>query len=345
MSDNPLAADLDHVLDHTRSLWEELRGERLFITGGTGFFGCWLLESLAWANERLGLNAQAVVLTRNPRAFAAKAPHLASHASITLLEGDVRSFEFPAGVFSHIIHAATEASTKLNAENPLLMLDTIVEGTRRALDFSVSCGARKFLLVSSGAVYGRQPADLACIPEEYNGSPDPLDPKSAYAEGKRVAEQQCTLYARETPVEMKIARCFAFVGPHMPLDAHYAVGNFILDGLKGGPVVVLGDGSPVYSYLYAADLVIWLLRILFKGQSCRPYNVGSDQCLSISELARLVALQFNSSMKIEIRGHADPFRPMERYVPDIGRILEELNVNIWVNLTTSIQRTIRWHLK
>src|SRR3989304_1544721 len=123
MVQHPLVTDLDHILDHTRDDWNELRGERLFITGGTGFFGCWLLESFLWANERLNLGAQAVVLTRFPHAFQQKAPHLATSPSVHLLQGDVRDFAFPVGHFSHIIHAATDASAKLNEENPLLMLD------------------------------------------------------------------------------------------------------------------------------------------------------------------------------------------------------------------------------
>ena len=102
---NPLADDLDHVLKHTAGLWEELRGRRIFITGGTGFFGCWLLESFAWANDRLGLNASATVLTRNPKSFAAKMPHLAWRSDLIFLEGDVRSFSFPAGKFDFVIHA------------------------------------------------------------------------------------------------------------------------------------------------------------------------------------------------------------------------------------------------
>lgn len=157
---NPLSADLEHVLEHTRELWDELRGERIFITGGTGFFGCWLLESLLWANDRLNLDCRATVLTRAPELFRKKTPHLAEHQAISLLRGDVRSFDFPPGRYSHIIHAATESSAKLNAENPLLMLETIVEGTRHTLDFAKSCRAENFLLTSSGAVYGRQPAEM-----------------------------------------------------------------------------------------------------------------------------------------------------------------------------------------
>ena len=119
---NPLAEDLDHVLAHTEGLWDELRGQRIFITGGTGFFGCWLLESFAWANEKLNLGAKAVVLSRNPDAFHKKAPHLASNTSIAFHAGDVRDYEFPKGSFTHVIHAATESSTRVNEENPLAMM-------------------------------------------------------------------------------------------------------------------------------------------------------------------------------------------------------------------------------
>jgi len=343
VTENPLAKDLDCVLDHTRELWEELRGERLFITGGTGFFGCWLLESLLWAQERLHLGVEAVVLTRNPDAFRAKAPPLAGHPAVTLRPGDVRSFEFPAGTFSHVIHAATDSSARLNDENPLLMLDTIVEGTRRTLDFAVACGAGKLLLTSSGAVYGRQPPELAHIPEDYPGAPDPLDPRSAYGEGKRLAEHLCALVARESKLETKIARCFAFVGPYLPLDFHYAIGNFIRDGLRGGPIVVQGDGTPHRSYLYAADLAIWLWTILFRGQSCRPYNVGSEESFTIGELAHEVAAQLPRNIDVIIEGKHDPRRPVERYVPATSRAREELGIQRLTSLQTAISRTMLYY--
>jgi dTDP-glucose 4,6-dehydratase len=113
---NPLASDLDHILDHTRGLWDELRGERIFITGGTGFFGCWLLESFIWANEQLDLGARATVLTRAPEAFRRKAPHLAANRSVSLIHGDVRSFEAPKAPF--IRHpCGRESSANLRADD------------------------------------------------------------------------------------------------------------------------------------------------------------------------------------------------------------------------------------
>jgi len=340
---NRLEEDLNHILLHTRELWDELRGSRIFITGGTGFFGCWLLESFLWANHQLGLGASALVLTRNPEAFQKKAPHLASHAAVHLHAGDVRTFKFPDGRVSHIIHAATESSVRLNKDNPLLMFETIVQGTQRVLEFSKRCGARKVLLTSSGAVYGKQPPDMTHIPETYTGAPDQLDPYSAYGEGKRTAELLCALYAKQYGLETKIARCFAFVGPYLPLDAHYAIGNFIRDGIKGGCVRIAGDGTPYRSYLHAADLAIWLWTILFRGSSCQPYNVGSEIEVTILELAEAVAQCFHPRREVVIGKKTVDRKAAGRYVPSTQLALHELKLHQLINLTDSIKRTIAWH--
>ena len=343
---NPLATDLDHILDRTRDLWDDLHGEQLFITGGTGFFGCWLLESFLWINERLKLNASVTVLTRRPDTFIAKAPHLARADKVTLIQGDTRDFTFPTGAFSHIIHAATETSAKLNTKYPLLMLDTIVKGTRRVLDFSQTCGANRFLLTSSGAVYGKQPSNLSHIPEDYPGAPDPLNTKSAYGESKRFAEHLCAIYGASRSsyqkLDIKIARCFAFVGPYLPLDAHFAIGNFIRDGLNGGPIIIQGNGTPHRSYLYAADLAIWLWTILFNGQHIRPYNVGSDKSLSIAETAQIVAERFPEKIAIDIHGTPNLQKTVERYVPNIDRAKNELGLVVHMSIETSVLQTIHF---
>ena len=339
-----LARDLDHILGHTAGLWEELRDSAVFITGGTGFFGTWLIESLVWANERLALGCSATVLTRDAGAFRRKVPHLAANPALRFHEGDVRSFPFPEGEFSHVVHAATQASVQLNQQEPLVMLDTIVTGTRHALDFALKCGASKFLLTSSGAVYGRQPPDLSHVPENHLGAPDPGHPASAYGEGKRLAELLCSLYQLNFGLQTKIARCFAFVGPHLPLDTHFAIGNFIHDLLGGGGINVRGDGTSFRSYLYAADLMIWLWTILFRGEAGRPYNVGSDRALTIAELARKVAELETPPAAVRIAEPAEPGKPAERYVPCIARARGELGLKEWITLDEAVRRTRDWHL-
>jgi len=339
---NFLIDDLDSVLANTRDLWDELREQSIFLTGGTGFFGCWLLETLLWANDRLGLRVRATVLTRNPRAFEQKAPHLAGHPVVRMIAGDVRSFQFPTGRFSHVIHAATQSSAALNHEQPGLMFDTIVEGTRHCLDFALASGAQKFLLTSSGAVYGAQPPQMTHIAESFTGGPDPLDPNRAYAEGKRAAEMLCVLASRGSGLETKIARCFAFVGPWLPLDTHFAIGNFIRDAMRGGPIEVKGDGTPYRSYLYATDLAVWLWTILLRGQACHPYNVGGDQEITIADLADEVRKAINPSAKIHVAAQPRSASLPPRYVPATTRAKSELGLTATINPSEAIRRTAAW---
>ena len=98
MPENPLSADLNEVLQRTEPIWEELRGCRLFVTGGTGFTGCWLLETFAWANEKLGLDAKMLVLTRDYERFRENVPHLACRSDIKFHRGHLNDFAFPAGI-------------------------------------------------------------------------------------------------------------------------------------------------------------------------------------------------------------------------------------------------------
>lgn len=336
-----LRDDLDDCLARTRDLWNEIRDQRIFITGATGFFGCWLLETLLWANRQLQLNAQVTILTRNPNTLNQKAPHLAADPAVKILVGDVKTFQFPSGTFSHIIHAATESSVELNSKQPTLMFDTIVEGTRRCLEFAQAAQTRKFLFVSSGAVYGQQPPNISNVSENSTTGPDPLNPASAYAEGKRAAELLCAMAAQNTILEPKIARCFAFVGPYMKLDAHFAIGNFIRDQLAGNPIHVTGDGTTLRSYMYASDLMVWLWTILFCGAPMRAYNVGSDEAVSIRELAHAVGETLTPNVPVKILG-TPAGGPTQRYVPSTARARQELGLSCDVPLREAIRRTHKW---
>lgn len=337
----PLAKrDLDLVLNGTRNLWEQVRGQRMFITGGTGFFGCWLVESFCHINRELRLEAQATVLTRDPAKFTAKCRHLATDPAITLHPGDVRSFEFPDGEFPFVIHAATEAVVQQSSKE---VLSTIVDGTHRALEFARARGTKRFLLTSSGAVYGRQPAEMTHVPETYLPAPGAVDAVNAYSEGKRKAEALCAEMTRGTDVEAAIARCWAFCGPHLALDAHFAIGNFIGDVLAGRPIAIGGDGTPRRSYLYAADLAAWLWTMLFRAPALVPINVGSAHDLGIRELAETVARTLAPWTEIKVAKQPLPGGSPMRYVPSVERAEQLLGLRETVGMEEQIRRTAEWH--
>ncbi len=338
-----IEGDLAHILEHTTAVWEQIRGKTIFVTGGTGFFGKWLLESFLYADNKLSLDARMIVLSRNPEKFLAKNPNYIT-AHIAFVAGDVSDFIFPVDDIDYIIHAATEASVSLNIEQPLLMFDTIVNGTRHVLDLARIKRVRSILHTSSGAVYGKQPSEMTHIPEHFSGAPDIYEESPSYSEGKRVAEMLSNIYYNSFGVNSKIARCFAFVGPFLPLDTHFAIGNFIRNVINGEKIVIKGDGSPFRSYLYASDLTIWLWNILIFGENCRPYNVGSDQDITIAQLAAEVVACTNNNIKIEILLPESDI-PVARYVPEVRRAREELNLNIDVSLRDGIKKTIDFYSK
>ena len=336
-------ADLAAILEQTRDLWEDARDERILITGGTGFLGAWLLESFRYIHRKLGLRTQATVLSRRPEVFQAKMPHLFDFGGIELIQGDVRDFTFPEGEFKYVIAGATEASAKQLAEDPGEMFSTILKGMERTLEFAVSHSTKRLLQTSSGAVYGKQPSDVVTLAEDYVGAPDPMQWKSVYGEGKRVSELMCALAERLHGIEQVSARIYAQGGPHLPLDIHFALGNFIRDVLNGGPIIIEGDGTPTRSYMYAGDSTAWMWVMLFRAPSGRAYNLGSPESMSIRELAEAVRDALAPDMPIDIRQQPVAGAPISRYVPSVERAERELGVRITVRLRETIQRTAEWY--
>lgn len=332
-------ADVELVLAHTPpAVWEALRGQRIFITGGTGFIGCWLLEALLWAHERHGLDLRLGVLSRNPEAFRAKAPHLARHPALTLLRGDAARLEAIDGRYDIVLHAATDVVNP--AGDPLAVYRDIVDGTTQTLALAERCGAGRYLLLSSGAVYGAQPSGLTHVGEDYAGAADLGAPGSAYGQGKRIAEWLVACQrARQPALRTRIARCFAFAGPYMALDAQFAIGNFIRDARCGDPIRIGGDGTPHRSYLYAADLVVWLLTILIEGDE-RPYNVGAAEAISIGALALRVSAVLGGRSQVHL-GRAPSAAPPSYYVPSVQRA-EGLGLRQYTSLDDTIVRTAGW---
>ena len=338
-----LTSDFEHITSSCDHIFQELNNSYIFLTGGTGFIGTWILESIKHANVSMNLNIKVSVLTRDSKLFKTKLPDLGNYEKFDFVDGDIVNFKYPKRKYDYIIHGATDASAELNENNPYKMFSTIVDGTSHILNMAEKLEIKKFLYLSSGAVYGNQPPDVEKISESWNGSVDFIDTKSAYAEGKRAAEMLCSIYTHKHNVSISVARIFALLGPYLTLGIHFAAGNFILDAINSRKVIVNGNGLPVRSYLYPTDLMISLFHLLTKKEKfLNPYNIGSEESISIRNLAAKISKLIGND-EFEILDHNDKGWNLGRYVPNTDKFLKDFNIRRKVSLDESIIRTALWN--
>lgn len=307
-------------------LLQSLKNKIIFLTGGTGFFGKSILDML---KKGFLPDTEFVFLSRNPQHIWDSYPEFTEIDRVRFVAGDARSFEFPDEKFDYIIHAATPAVTTLQSDE---MYSIIVDGTKHVLEMCETKKIKRLLYISSGAVYGIQPPDLLNIPEDY-----PCKPVTVYGRGKLEAENLCL----SGQTDVVISRCFTFVGPYLPLDKHYVIGNFINNILNGEDINILGNGTPYRAYMYADDLVEWLFTILLKGKSADAYNVGSNKAISIAELAKLIGkYSSNKNIQVSIAKKNNDGIALERYIPSVEKARKELGLKCKTSLENAIQKTI-----
>jgi len=312
----------------------------ILITGGTGFFGKSILAYLKKSPYSNGIR-KLFINSRNPESIKEFFNLEDFPFEVSFFKHDLREkIEFDQSI-DYIIHAAAESGTSLGITDPITMRNVVVEGTRNILDFAKINNIKRILFISSGAIYGKQPSNIKAIKEDCLNSPDILDPNNAYACSKRQAENLCSLYHHHYGIDFVIARCFAFLGPYLPLNQHFAIGNFILDGLSENDILINGDGKTIRSYLFADDLSDWLIKILFDGKSGEAYNVGSNENITIHDLAKLVSKCFDNKPQIKVMGK--PSKLIDNYVPNVDKIKNDLMAIQNTTLIDSIKKTIRFH--
>jgi nucleoside-diphosphate-sugar epimerase len=309
----------------------------LLVIGGTGFFGKSILDAFS-RNLLAPWNiSKVIVLSRSANKLLQDTPDLVG-PNVELYSADITNTEcLPFA--EYVIHAAASTDVRNYLSSPEDEKKNIQVGTYNYCDLAkIHHANSKIVYVSSGAVYGVQPPNLDEIDESFIGDLSKMAPgKLDYAVAKQDAEK-AIIDLGTAGLNVSIARCFAFVGCWLPRDQHFAIGNFIDDMLNNRPILVRAKHQVYRSYMYADDLVEWLMTIAdHSSTDCPIYNVGSDEAINIYDLAKLVARL--NKLKVDKHMVCDPH--VDRYIPSIEKAKIELRLKLKFDLCSSIEQAIK----
>ncbi|MBY0507280.1 MAG: NAD-dependent epimerase/dehydratase family protein [Bryobacteraceae bacterium] len=305
MTSNPIIAEDVARIASANLPWENFAGASVLVTGAAGFLPAYLVETLLHLNRTsLSRPARIVALVRNAAPALARFGDPVQSRELDLLVQDVTEPIPESYRFDYIIHAASQASPRYYAVDPVGTLSANVFGTRNLLTAAQRQPLRGFLFFSSGDVYGVSSDPLRAIGEKDYGYVDCTDFRSCYGESKRMGETMCVAWAKQYGVPARMVRPFHTYGPGMRLDDGRVFADFVRDILSGGPIVLHSDGSAVRSFCYLADATEAFFRVLLQGFTGEAYNVANPNAVaSIAGLAQRLAELFQ--VQVERRGRSD----------------------------------------
>jgi len=315
------------------------KGKTVLVTGGTGFFGIWFLTCLVRIKEKIENDLRIITISRSPENFALNVRDKKILTNIEILKGDIKEIELDNIKITHLVHmATTNASETFSGEDQLAKIELLYGGTKNILK---QCGPtlEKVLFTSSGVAYGINNKNR--ISESDFSGPNTIDTGSALGIGKLTAEYLVSYFAKKYGYKYSIARCFSFAGQFLPLELHYAFGNFINDFLNNNKIRVRGDGQDIRSYLYIGDAIAWLIKLL-EDPNDSIYNVGSEIEVKIEDLARKIA-SYKAGLEVVIEGDSKQDDNFNRpsYMPDTNKIKSNYpNLIEWTALEDIVEKML-----
>lgn len=334
-------ASLERVLDDVNL--DFLKGASVLVTGATGMVGSCLIDVLALWNATHDHSCRLIALSRGEDTAKERFSHLWTESTFSFIPQDVSLPIKEMGEVTYILHGASNADPVQLALHPANTLFSNIFGTKNLLDYGLLHGMKRFLLVSSGEVYGHPFSLESGFPEDYCGPLDLGSPRTCYPEGKRAAEVLCQSYRQEYDADIVIARPCHLFGPTMTNRDSRAVSEFLRDAAAGRPITIKSTGQLERSHCYIVDAIQALLMILQLGESGHAYNIAVPECqatiLHFAETAAEIAgssVIMTAPTPIETRGYSS----VRRMVLDC-RKLENLGWKSHYALKDGVQETIQ----
>lgn len=284
-------SEIEEIIFHSDKFLSLTQNSRILITGGTGFIGKWLVSTLAKANKTYKLNIQISIITRDIAATKKIFPD--GLTGINLVEGDLtQSLEIPPQKFDYIFHGGVSSSSLTGNYSSEQMHNLIVNGTNQLIEFSKKLNSPPtFIHLSSGAAKNFEDTALS--------TNSMTEMQKAYGFGKIQAEQMIQEATNKGILKGVNLRLFAFAGPYVPLDQHFAVGNFMNDALKGRPILITGNPDTQRSYLYPTDMITWIFRAAYSRVG-KITDIGSYNILTVRQIAKAISI-IGGGLEVDIK--------------------------------------------
>jgi dTDP-glucose 4,6-dehydratase len=331
--------DLEFISIEGEPIFVKLKGQNILIIGATSFVGMWMTESILYADQKFKLGLSITIISRNYKKTIERYGKFISSGKIKPIYKsiqDVNSEELSN--IQQVVNLAT-LTDNYSGDSQLLGNLKMFENFWNILNKQ---SVQNILFTSSGAVYGKNAEKLSYLKETEKSDLNNYYKNLGYGLGKITSEFLGFEWSRRDSLNFKVARLFSFSGAFLPLSNNYIIGNFINNVIHNEPLLIKNPGKVYRSFLYGADMALWLWKILLDGDNT-VYNVGSDKEITTIELANVVSNLYNNELKVIIS--QDNEGNDESYVPNIDKIKKELNVEIKYDLKLSLNKMINWYKK
>jgi UDP-glucuronate decarboxylase len=362
MSDTATAvihADLSYIINNLFEEFFTFSGKKILITGGAGFLGYYLINSiLYWNDNNPSIEKIDVTVFDN---FSRGMPEwlnvLSTRSDLKIVRHDITApLPEPMADFSYIIHAASIASPTYYRKYPIETMDANINGLRFLLEYArarqeIQHPLDGILFFSTSEIYGDPTPENIPTSETYRGNVSCTGPRACYDESKRYGETLCANFARQYGLKITVARPFNNYGPGLKITDKRVLPDFARDIFSGRDIVMLSDGSPTRTFCYVADAVVGYYKILVRGRAGEAYNIGVDGPeISIAELAEMVTTiakaLFGYQGKVIHRSSLESDYLVDnpnRRCPDISKARIELGYDPKISLEDGLRRSLIWY--
>ena len=315
---------------------QDLDGARILISGGTGFVGQWLISALHYARKESPIRFEIDVISRYGRNNSPFNPEITGSLN-WILKDFTKDTELLEEPYSHYVLGSTPSVSSKGSCDLSLVRDATINGTRTILDSIKMQGIlARVINLSSGAAssleFDEPKFEIDACPAEHF-----IDPAANYAHAKLQSEKLISEASKDGKLSGCNLRLFAFAGPLLALDEHFAVGNFMRDALNRLPISINGNPNTLRSYMYPTDLVRWILRILVSDKT-GTFSVGNPSPVSIAELARTIS-RITSQSEVIFPVNNGQFTS---YYPDTSLTESTFDLTLEVDFETSILNWWTW---